>query len=65
MDVTRRGFLKATGIGATISLGFDVSRAKAEMRDHSAGTDASALSARTRAWPSGCSSTRCFHSNSL
>jgi formate dehydrogenase major subunit len=33
MDVTRRGFLKATGIGATISLGFDVSRAKAEMRE--------------------------------
>ena len=32
MDVTRRGFLKATGLGTTIALGFDVSRAEAEMR---------------------------------
>ena len=33
MDITRRGFLKATGIGTTIALGFDVSEAKAEMRE--------------------------------
>jgi len=33
MDFTRRGFLKATGIGTTIALGFDVSEAKAEMRE--------------------------------
>ena len=33
MDVTRRGFLKATGIGTTIALGFDVSEAHAEMRE--------------------------------
>jgi formate dehydrogenase major subunit len=32
MEVTRRGFLKATGIGTTIALGFDVSSAEAEMR---------------------------------
>jgi formate dehydrogenase major subunit len=33
MEVTRRGFLKATGIGTTIALGFDVSSAHAEMRE--------------------------------
>ena len=33
MDTTRRGFLKATGIGATVALGFDVSEAQAEMRE--------------------------------
>jgi len=33
MEVTRRGFLKATGIGTTIALGFDVSAAEAEMRE--------------------------------
>ncbi len=33
MDITRRGFLKATGLGTTIALGFDVSRADAEMRE--------------------------------
>src|SRR6202171_5787532 len=33
MDITRRGFLKATGIGTTIALGFDVSEAQAEMRE--------------------------------
>lgn len=33
MEITRRGFLKATGIGTTIALGFDVARAKAEMRE--------------------------------
>jgi formate dehydrogenase major subunit len=32
MEVTRRGFLKATGLGTGIALGFDVSRAEAEMR---------------------------------
>ena len=32
MEVTRRGFLKATGLGTTIALGFDVSRAEAEVR---------------------------------
>ena len=32
MEITRRGFLKATGLGTTIALGFDVSQAKAEMR---------------------------------
>jgi formate dehydrogenase major subunit len=32
MEVTRRGFLKATGLGTTIALGFGVSRAEAEMR---------------------------------
>jgi formate dehydrogenase major subunit len=33
MSITRRGFLKATGIGTTIALGFDVSEAQAEMRE--------------------------------
>lgn len=33
MDISRRGFLKATGIGTTIALGFDVSEAHAEMRE--------------------------------
>jgi formate dehydrogenase major subunit len=33
MDITRRGFLKATSIGTTVALGFDVSEAKAEMRE--------------------------------
>ncbi len=33
MELTRRGFLKATTIGSTIALGFDVSKAKAEMRE--------------------------------
>ena len=33
MDLTRRGFLKATAVGGTIALGFDVGRAKAEMRE--------------------------------
>jgi len=33
MNITRRGFLKATGIGTTVALGFDVSAAKAEMRE--------------------------------
>jgi formate dehydrogenase major subunit len=33
MELTRRGFLKATTIGTTIALGFDVSRARAEMRE--------------------------------
>jgi formate dehydrogenase major subunit len=33
MEITRRGFLKATGLGTTIALGFDVSAAKAEMRE--------------------------------
>src|SRR5215471_1039068 len=33
MEVTRRGFLKATTIGSTIALGFDVSKAEAEMRE--------------------------------
>ena len=32
MELTRRGFLKATTIGSTIALGFDVSKAEAEMR---------------------------------
>ena len=32
MEVTRRGFLKATGLGTGIALGFDVSTAEAEMR---------------------------------
>jgi formate dehydrogenase major subunit len=32
MELTRRGFLKATTIGGTIALGFDVSRAQAEAR---------------------------------
>ena len=33
MELTRRGFLKATTIGGTIALGFDVSKAQAEMRE--------------------------------
>ena len=33
MELTRRGFLKATTVGGTIALGFDVSRAQAEMRE--------------------------------
>ena len=33
MEITRRGFLKATGLGTTVALGFDVSRADAEMRE--------------------------------
>ncbi len=33
MEVTRRGFLKATGLGTSIALGFDVSTARAEMRE--------------------------------
>jgi formate dehydrogenase major subunit len=33
MDLTRRGFLKATTIGGSIALGFDVSQAQAEMRE--------------------------------
>src|SRR5476649_2159091 len=33
MEISRRGFLKATGLGTTIALGFDVSRADAEMRE--------------------------------
>jgi len=32
MELTRRGFFKATTIGGTIALGFDVSKAEAEMR---------------------------------
>ena len=32
MELTRRGFLKATTVGSTVALGFDVSRAEAEMR---------------------------------
>ena len=33
MELSRRGFLKATGVGTTIALGFDVSTAEAEMRE--------------------------------
>jgi len=33
MELTRRGFLKATTIGSTIALGFDLGSAKAEMRE--------------------------------
>src|SRR6476660_836518 len=33
MDLTRRGFLKATAVGSTIALGFDVALTKAEMRE--------------------------------
>jgi formate dehydrogenase major subunit len=33
MEITRRSFLKATGVGTTIALGFDVSKAEAEMRE--------------------------------
>ncbi|HEV2720040.1 MAG TPA: molybdopterin-dependent oxidoreductase [Thermoanaerobaculia bacterium] len=32
MEVTRRGFLKATTVGGAVALGFDVSKARAEMR---------------------------------
>lgn len=33
MDLTRRGLFKATAVGSAIALGFDVGRAKAEMRE--------------------------------
>ncbi len=33
MQVTRRGFFKATAIGGSVALGFDVSRAQAEVRE--------------------------------
>ena len=33
MELTRRGFLKTTTIGTTIALGFDVTEARAEMRE--------------------------------
>jgi formate dehydrogenase major subunit len=33
LDLTRRGFLKATTIGTAFALGFDVSEARAEMRE--------------------------------
>ncbi len=33
MELTRRRFLQATTIGGTVALGFDVSRAQAEMRE--------------------------------
>jgi formate dehydrogenase major subunit len=33
MELTRRGFFKATAVGSTIALGFDVALAKAEMRE--------------------------------
>ena len=33
MELTRRGFLKASVVGGTVALGFDVSAAKAEMRE--------------------------------
>jgi formate dehydrogenase major subunit len=33
LEITRRGFLKATGIGTSVALGLDVSAAKAEMRE--------------------------------
>jgi formate dehydrogenase major subunit len=33
MELTRRGFLKATTVGSTVALGFDVSKAQAEMRE--------------------------------
>jgi formate dehydrogenase major subunit len=33
MQVTRRGFLKAGAIGGSVALGFDVSTARAEMRE--------------------------------
>ena len=32
MELSRRGFLKATTIGSAVALGFDVSQARAEMR---------------------------------
>ena len=33
MEISRRGFLKATGVGTTLALGFDASLAEAEMRE--------------------------------
>ena len=33
MELTRRGFLKASVVGGSVALGFDVSAAKAEMRE--------------------------------
>ena len=33
MELSRRGFFKATTIGGTLALGFDVSKARAEMRE--------------------------------
>lgn len=33
MELSRRGFFKATTIGGTLALGFDVSKAQAEMRE--------------------------------
>ena len=33
MQLTRRGFLKVTAVGGTVALGFDVSKARAEMRE--------------------------------
>lgn len=33
MELTRRGLFKATAVGSAIALGFDVGRAKAEMRE--------------------------------
>src|SRR5512144_1437309 len=32
VELTRRGFLKATTVGGAVALGFDLSRARAEMR---------------------------------
>ncbi len=32
MELSRRGFLKATGIGGAVALGFDLTKAQAEMR---------------------------------
>ncbi|HET7453726.1 MAG TPA: hypothetical protein VFL12_13345 [Thermoanaerobaculia bacterium] len=33
MELSRRGFFRATTIGGTLALGFDVSKARAEMRE--------------------------------
>ncbi len=33
MELSRRGFLKATTVGSAIALGFDLSKARAEMRE--------------------------------
>jgi formate dehydrogenase major subunit len=33
VEISRRGFLKATTVGGAVALGFDVSRARAEMRE--------------------------------
>jgi formate dehydrogenase major subunit len=33
VDLTRRAFLKTTALGTTVALGFDLSRARAEMRE--------------------------------